>query len=72
MTSIFRPLWRATLALLATTAMQGDFRFEDGDRICYIGSGLADRMQHDGWLETLIQSRLGDQQLVFRNRESFA
>ncbi|MGK0239386.1 MAG: azurin/sugar lactone lactonase YvrE [Candidatus Pelagisphaera sp.] len=67
MTSILRPLWCAALALVAAATMQADFRFEDGDRICYIGSGLADRMQHDGWLETLIQSRLGDQQLVFRN-----
>ena len=27
------------------------------DHICYIGNTLADRMQHHGWLETLIQDR---------------
>lgn len=35
--------------------------------ICEIGDGLADRMQHDGWVETLIQSRAADRKLVFRN-----
>lgn len=40
---------------------------EKGDRICFIGNTLADRMQHFGWLETLLQARLPDQQLVFRN-----
>ncbi|MBA3937396.1 MAG: c-type cytochrome [Planctomycetes bacterium] len=35
--------------------------------ICEIGDGLADRMQHDGWVETLIHSRAADRRLVFRN-----
>ena len=35
--------------------------------ICEIGNGLADRMQHDGWVETLIQSKMADKKLVFRN-----
>jgi putative heme-binding domain-containing protein len=38
-----------------------------GDHICIIGNTLADRMQHDGWLETLIQSRFPKHELVFRN-----
>ena len=25
-----------------------------GDRIAILGNGLADRMQHDGWLETYL------------------
>ena len=29
---------------------------EKQDRICIIGSGLADRMQHDGWLETVLHT----------------
>jgi mono/diheme cytochrome c family protein/lysophospholipase L1-like esterase len=39
----------------------------ENDVICEIGGGLADRMQHDGWVETLIQSQLADKKLVFRN-----
>src|SRR4051812_26789636 len=38
-----------------------------GDHICVIGNTLAERMQHDGWLETLIQARFADDELVFRN-----
>src|SRR5437016_3766766 len=30
------------------------FELKPGDHICIIGNTLADRMQHDGWLETYI------------------
>ncbi len=43
------------------------FKFEKGDVVAILGNGLPDRMQHDGWLETLLQSELRDQQLRFRN-----
>ena len=39
----------------------------ENDVICEISNGLADRMQHDGWVETLIQSKLPEKKLVFRN-----
>src|SRR5580658_7386858 len=38
-----------------------------GDHICIIGNTLADRMQHDGWLETYLHSRFPKHDLVFRN-----
>ena len=38
-----------------------------GDHICYLGNALADRMQHDGWLETLIYAKFPQLDLVFRN-----
>lgn len=37
------------------------------DHICIIGNTLADRMQHDGWLETYFHSRFPKHKLVFRN-----
>jgi hypothetical protein len=40
---------------------------KQGDHICIIGNALGDRMQHHGWLETLIVSRFPDKDLVFRN-----
>ena len=43
------------------------FAFKKGDVISILGNGLADRMQHDGWMETLLQSQLVDQQVRFRN-----
>ncbi|MDG1139826.1 MAG: GDSL-type esterase/lipase family protein [Opitutales bacterium] len=43
------------------------FAFKKGDRIAILGNGLADRMQHDGWTETLLQSELTGQEVTFRN-----
>src|SRR5262249_7511650 len=40
---------------------------QPGDHIALIGNTLADRMQHDGWLETLLYSRFPKHNLVFRN-----
>src|SRR5262249_42537552 len=38
-----------------------------GDHIAIIGNTLAERMQHDGWLETLIQAKFPKEELVFRD-----
>jgi putative heme-binding domain-containing protein len=38
-----------------------------GDHVCIIGNTLAERMQHYGWLETLLHSRFPKHQLVVRN-----
>ncbi len=43
------------------------FDLQPGDHICIIGNTLADRMQHDGWLETMLHSRFPKHQLVVRN-----
>jgi glucose/arabinose dehydrogenase/azurin len=40
---------------------------KSGDHICIIGNTLADRMQHSGWLESLLYARFPNQKLVFRN-----
>src|SRR5688572_973202 len=38
-----------------------------GDHIVLVGNALADRMQHHGWLETLIVAAHPELDLVFRN-----
>ena len=38
-----------------------------GDHIAIIGNTLADRMQHDGWLEAYVVSRFPKHDLVLRN-----
>ncbi|MEZ5940580.1 MAG: GDSL-type esterase/lipase family protein [Planctomycetaceae bacterium] len=43
------------------------FALQKGDVVAILGNGLPDRMQHDGWMETLLQSQLVDQQVSFRN-----
>ncbi len=59
----------AALLALLTPAACADrpVEFRPGDHIVLIGNALADRMQHDGWLETLLQAALPDHRLVIRN-----
>jgi putative heme-binding domain-containing protein len=59
----------ATLVLLAAARAPAaePFTFNPGDHVCIIGNGTADRMQHDGWLETFIHASLPKHNLVFRN-----
>lgn len=43
------------------------FEFKQGDHLALIGNALADRMQHDGWLETYLQLANPGKNLVIRN-----
>ena len=53
--------------VLMTMSARAQFTFHKGDRICLVGNSLADRMQHDGWLETLLQRETPQLELTFRN-----
>lgn len=53
--------------LIMSCAGPQDFELKEGDRIAIIGNSLAERMQHDGWLETYLQSLHPTDSLVFRN-----
>lgn len=52
---------------LSATAATPKLAIKKGDHIALIGNSTADRMQHDGWLETLIVASLPEHDLVFRN-----
>lgn len=54
------------LALAAQQAT-GQLPLQKGDVVGIIGNGLADRMQHDAWMETVLQSRLAGQEITIRN-----
>jgi len=54
-------------AITQARPAHAEFSLEKGDHVSFIGNTLADRMQHDGWLETLIQLRFPKHHLVFRN-----
>jgi putative membrane-bound dehydrogenase-like protein len=43
------------------------FSFKNGDTVAILGNGLADRMQHDAWMETVLQSALKGKNVSFRN-----
>jgi len=52
----------------AHAAAQGPaVKLEKGNHLCLIGNTLGERMQHDGWLETFIQSRFPQDDLTVRN-----
>ncbi len=42
-------------------------QLQPGDHIAIVGNVFADRLQHTGWLETLIYAKYPQHQLVFRN-----
>ena len=46
------------------SSLTGNLELRKGDHISLIGNTLADRMQHDGWLETLPPGRFPDHDLV--------
>ncbi len=60
----FAPLALAMLAACGTPQV----KLEDGDHIVVIGNGLADGMQHDGWMETYLQLARPKLQLVVRDQ----
>ena len=43
------------------------FAFEQDDIVAIYGNGLADRMQHDPWVETVLQNHLAGLNVRFRN-----
>ncbi len=53
--------------LTALACGTAEIPFRQGDHVVLVGNALADRMQHDGWLETYLQSELPTYQLVIRN-----
>lgn len=55
------------LATSVSFAQDSKLKLEPGDHICIVGNTLAERMQHHGWLETLIQAAHPEYKLVFRN-----
>ena len=43
------------------------FEFQEEDVVAILGNGLPDRMQHDGWFETVLQNELKGKNIRFRN-----
>src|SRR5688572_16647432 len=58
----------ALVAACATVAhAQQKLELKQGDHIAIVGSAIADRIQHTGYLEALIQAKFPKSELVFRN-----
>jgi putative membrane-bound dehydrogenase-like protein len=52
---------------LQTASAAEPFEFKQNDVVAIYGNGLADRMQHDPWVETVLQSHLKGKNVSFRN-----
>ncbi|MBI3823255.1 MAG: discoidin domain-containing protein [Planctomycetes bacterium] len=65
---MLKHLVASLLVLLAGAVAQAQpLTLKKGDRISIVGNTLAERMQHHGWLETLLYTRFSQHDLVFRN-----
>ena len=67
-------IWTCRLCLVAAATLHPthyvsaeDFSFQNGDVVAIYGNGLADRMQHDPWVETVLQNHLKGMDIRFRN-----
>ncbi len=56
-----------SLALSFGAVAAEPFELKQGDHIGILGNTLADRMQHDGWLESFLQTRFPKHNVVVRN-----
>ncbi len=63
---LFLVICFAALGFSPTRGAEG-LALKPGDHISIVGNGLADRFQHDGWLETLLQAQFPDRHLSIRN-----
>ena len=52
---------------LPSACWAGQFDFEKNDVVAIYGNGLADRMQHDPWVEAVLQRHLKGMHVSFRN-----
>jgi putative heme-binding domain-containing protein len=69
-----RTIYLAAWTLLAIVLVPNLFAADaplvplgQGDHICILGNALAERMNHHGWLETLLQAQFPKHELVIRN-----
>ena len=64
------PLFRClpvAMGLCLASPLPAQVPLQEGDTVCIVGNALADRMQHDGWVETLIQSGMAGKNITLRN-----
>ncbi len=61
------PATPAAASAAVPAAINVPFTLNVGDRVAIVGNALGDRMQHHGWLETMIHAKNPAHQIVVRN-----
>jgi len=64
---LFLALFLFCCAAAPLRSLGAALQLNPGDHLSLIGGTLADRMQHDGWLETYLVAQFPKHDLVFRN-----
>ena len=67
MVRLFAACVAVCLVVCSPCAAAPRLELQEGDHICILGGGVADAMQHSGWLETLLHSRFPGHRFVIRN-----
>ena len=67
MVRLFAACVAVCLVVSAPCVAAERLELQEGDHICILGGGVADAMQHTGWLETLLHSRFPGHRFVIRN-----
>src|SRR5688572_755169 len=57
----------AQLAPSSQQTLRPRLEFKDGDRVVFLGDTFMEREQQDGYIETVITSRLQGKKVIFRN-----
>ena len=66
--AIVTALFCSLLAVPQDAHAEGaEFEFQQNDMVAIFGNGLADRMQHDPWVEAVLQANLQGKNVRFRN-----
>lgn len=65
-------MWNVAGLLLAPLCWAGEgesanLELADGDRVVFVGAGLIEREQQQGWLESFLSARWPDRNVTFRN-----
>lgn len=64
----FRSWLSAVAGIVACSALTAaPLDLKEGDHVVLLGGSTAERLQHDGWLETLLVAANAEKNLVFRN-----
>ena len=62
-----RARWRSGRLPRASSGVRAPFELRAKEHISIVGNTLAERMQYDGWLETMLHARFPKHELVIRN-----
>lgn len=55
------------LSLNSQTAVSQELELKDGDRVVFLGDGLIEQAQYEGWIEVMLSTAFPERHVTFRN-----